>query len=146
MARACRHWRMVFEVRVLMHFKRDLTHAARAPLGGEKCWKKELFFFSLHPDSALWSTFLSLHLSFHLHLKSVSQLLARLCSHQQWGKHSNTSRKYLQFQMSSTKPHWLYTKMCHHLRIPSLTPLEFPVHSGTEDSTFECVCGVDGGS
>lgn len=96
MARAGRHRRMVFEVRVLMHFKRDLTHAACAPLGGEKCWKKALFS-PRHPDSALWSTLLSLHLSFHLHLKSVSQLLARLCSHQQWGKHSNASRKYVQF-------------------------------------------------
>lgn len=112
--------------------------------GGKNAEKKH--FFSLHSDSALWSTLLSLHLSFHLHLKSVSQLLARLCSHQQWGKHSYASRKYVQFQMSSAKPHWLYIKMCHHLRIPSLNPLEFPVHSGTEDYTFECVGGVDAGS
>lgn len=73
------------------------------------CWKKTLF--SLHPDSALWSTFLSLHLSFHLHLKCVSQLLAR---------HSDASREYVQFRMSSAKPHWLYVIMGCHLWIHCL--------------------------
>lgn len=37
---------------------------------GRGMLKKKHFFFPLHPDSALWSTLLSLHLSFHLHLKS----------------------------------------------------------------------------
>lgn len=59
----------------------------------KKCWKKALFFSPLHPDSALWSTLLSLHLSFPSTSEiCVSAALSSLLS-PTMGKHFHAQRQ-----------------------------------------------------